>query len=245
MSPRVACLIAPLALLLACSQPPMSPPDAADQRPAQPGPQTVVVIGSSTAAGVGASSAATSWVGRLADYARARCPQTTIQNLAVGGYTTWQGMPAAAPRPQGRPASQPARNVEAALALQPALVLILFPSNDAALKFPLAETLANHAALRDAVRAAGAAEMIVGPFPRAFTDTAQIALMTGLRDQLPAIGAPRYIALWDALAARDNAVRPEHAAGDGIHLNDSGHAVIAERVRESAAFAAVCPPSSL
>ncbi len=68
-----------------------------------------------------------------------------------------------------------------------------FPSNDAANRYPLDETLANHTTLRDGLRGAGAVEVILGPFPRAFTDQSQVALMTGLRDSLPAVGAQRVL----------------------------------------------------
>jgi lysophospholipase L1-like esterase len=240
---RAPLLALPLVVLTSCSAttPPASDqPTAADLRPV---PHTVVIIGSSTAAGMGASSPATSWAGRVSAAAAERCPQTSIVNLAVSGYTTWQAMPVAASRPAGRPASDPAHNVEAAIALHPDLVMILFPSNDAADYYPLSETLANQTALRDSVRAAGAADMIIGPFPRSFTDPNQITLMTGLRDQLPPIGAPRYVALWDALAATDSSVQPQYAAGDGIHLNDAGHAVVAQLVEASPGWTAVCPAS--
>lgn len=252
-APLLPLPLSPLALfmLVACSTATLPGPDllpaadlaapdqlAADLRPLL---RTVVIIGSSTAAGTGASSPAASWAGQVSAAAVQRCPQTRIVNLAVGGYTTWQGMPAAASRLAGRPPSDPAHNVEAAVALHPDLVMILFPSNDAASKFPLSETLANQTALRDSVRAAGATDMIIGPFPRSFAGADQIGLMTGLRDQLPAIGAPRYVALWDALAATDSSVQTQYAAGDGIHLNDAGHAVLAQKVLASPAWAAVCP----
>ena len=97
--------------------------------------------------------------------------------------------------PPGRPPPSPGRNLDAALALQPALVLVEYPSNDAANSYPLAETLANHATIRDGIRAAGATDVIIGPFPRAFTLPAQVALMTGLRDELPAVGASLHRAL--------------------------------------------------
>ena len=249
---RAPLLAVPLFVLASCSTTSLPAPDlrpapdlasapdlaAADLRPV---PHTVVIIGSSTAAGTGASSAATSWAGKVKAAAAERCPQTRIVNLGVGGYTTWQGMPVAASRPAGRPASDAAHNVEAALALHPDLVMIFFPSNDAASSFPLSETLANQTALRDSVRAAGAADVIIGPFPRSFTDAGKIGRMTGLRDQLPTVGETRYVALWDALAATDSAVQAQYAAGDGIHLNDAGHAVVAQKVLSSLAWAAVCP----
>jgi lysophospholipase L1-like esterase len=172
--------------------------------------------------------------------AGASCPSVTVANLAYPGYTTAQALPVGASRPAGRPASDTARNLEAALALKPVLVLLQFPSNDAAQSFPLSETLANHTTLRDGVRAAGAVDVIIGPFPRAFTDAPTIALMTGLRDGLPAVGAPRYLPLWTDLAKSDNAVLDQYGYGDGIHVNDAGHRLIADKVIDSAAWQAVC-----
>jgi hypothetical protein len=84
--------------------------------------------------------------------------------------------------------------------------------------------------------------VILGPFPRGFTDPAQVALMTGLRDQLPAVGAPRYIALWADLALSDTQVAAPYAASDGIHLVDAGHALIAAKALASDAWKAVCTP---
>jgi lysophospholipase L1-like esterase len=90
------------------------------------------------------------------------------------------------------------------------------------------------------VRGAGAVEVIVGPFPRAFPAADQVALMTGLRDALPTVGAPRYLPLWADLAMTDNLVLAKYSFGDGIHLNDAGHALIAQKVLASEAWRAVC-----
>lgn len=202
----------------------------------------VVIMGSSTAAGTGAS-AGKAWVERVRSAAAVACPRVTITNLAVGGTVTWQGLPArAGTPPAGRPAPLPAANLDAALALGPALVIVHYPSNDAARAYPLAETVANHGALRDGIRAAGALDLILGPFPRSFASPAQVALMTGLRDALPAVGAPRYLDLWTELAAAENRVAGAYAGGDGIHLGDAGHALIAAKVLASDAWTAVCRP---
>ncbi len=230
---RASTLLASLltAAALACG-------GAAAKRPAV----AVAVLGSSTAAGVGASLGK-GWVDRVRAAAATRCPHVAVSNLAVSGTTTWQGLPASAgPPPAGRPAPRADANLDAALSLKPALVLVQYPSNDAANYYPVAETLANHALLRDGIRAAGAADVILGPFPRSFTDPPQVALMVALRDALPAVAAPRSLALWADLAATDSSVLGAYASGDGVHLNDAGHALIAEKVLASPAWAAVCAP---
>jgi len=198
----------------------------------------VAVLGSSTAFGTGASTSSNRWVERVRAAAATACPQLVITNLAVGGTTTLDGLPAS----PGFTPLRPNTNLDTALALRPALVLVEYPSNDAANLIPLAETLANHVTLRDGIRAAGALDIIIGPFPRGFTVPAQVALMTGLRDQLPAVGAPRYIALWADLAFSDTLVNSPYAYGDGVHLSDAGHALIASKVLASDAWKAVCTP---
>ena len=209
--------------------------------PPPPQGKLVVVLGASTAAGAG-SAAGHSWVALLQANAATACPAVTIKNLAYPGYTTPRALPAAAARPAGRPASDSARNLDAALAFKPVLVLVQFPSNDAAAGYPLDETIANLTTLREGVRAAGALDELIGPFPRAFPDAPSVALMTGLRDRLPAVGAPRYLALWSDFAKADNQLLDAYSFGDGIHVNEAGHALIAMRVLASAGWAAVCAP---
>jgi lysophospholipase L1-like esterase len=202
----------------------------------------VAVMGSSTAAGTGAT-AGNSWVDRVRVAAATACPQVKVTNLAVGGTTTSAGLPTSSGAPPaGREPPMVGHNLDAALALKPALVLVQYPSNDAYGFIPLAETLANHTIIRDGIRAAGASDVIIGPFPRTFTDAGQVALMTGLRDALPAVGAPRYIELWTELALSDIEVKTAYASADGVHLNDQGHALIADKVVASAAWKAICTP---
>lgn len=228
--PRLLTLLSTALLLgsLRCGGTPAPPPVTGG----------VVVLGSSTAAGTGATSGH-SWAALVQQAAQRDCPALPFTNLAVSGYTTTQALPTGTSTGD-RPYPDPAHNLTAALSLKPALVLVQFPSNDAANRYPLAETLANHTTLRDGVRGAGAAEVILGPFPRAFTDPAQVALMTGLRDALPSVGAPRYLPLWSELAQSDAQVLPALAYGDGIHLNDAGHALIAQRVLATEAWKAFC-----
>ena len=199
-------------------------------------------MGSSTAAGTGATTGH-GWVALVQAAAATSCPRVTVTSLAAGGSVTWSGLPVTpGDPPPGRPPPSPGRNLDAALALQPALVLVEYPSNDAFNSYPLAETLANHAIIRDGIRAAGATDIIIGPFPRAFTVSAQVALMTGLRDELPAVGAPRYIELWTDLAFSDTQVKFAYSYNDGVHLSDPGHQLIADKVLASPAWKAVCTP---
>ncbi|UUX94132.1 SGNH/GDSL hydrolase family protein [Aquabacterium sp. J223] len=211
-------------LLSACGggggEAPSSPPPAV-------APGTWVVLGSSTAAGANAT-AGNAWAARLAADMAAR--GVTMTNLARGGITTYQALPAAASRPAGRPVSDVTLNVEAALARQPRLVLLSFPSNDTALGYAVEETVANLLAMRSVLMAGGASVMVLSSQPRDLAD--------GLRDRLrevddrlaAAVGAC-FVAVRADLSAPDGRIDARFDAGDGVHLNDAGHAVVLSRVQ--------------
>src|SRR2546430_13957865 len=77
-----------------------------------------VVIGSSTAAGLGASPLDSSWVSRFNHYYKYQLGTVdTTYNLAVSGTTCYQGMPDSYVPPAGRPVPDPAHNVSRAAAL--------------------------------------------------------------------------------------------------------------------------------
>src|SRR3982751_4521754 len=93
----------------------------------------VVVVGSSTSYGTGASTYDSAWVGKLQLYFRQNSNDgldTVVTNLALGGFTTYQVMPTGFTPPAGKPAPDPARNVTMALSLSPDIIIFNLPSND-------------------------------------------------------------------------------------------------------------------
>ena len=69
----------------------------------------VVILGSSTAVGTGASDYEHSWVGLFSSYMAG----STLVNLALGGYTTYQILPTGTNN-GARPAVDPGHNITAA-----------------------------------------------------------------------------------------------------------------------------------
>ena len=113
-----------------------------------PRAERVVVLGSSTAAGIGVSGSRFAWVNRYAAYLQTqRKGRTEVINLAVPGYTTYHVLPAAAARAAGRPASDTAHNISKALAYKPTAIIVSLPSNDAASGYSVAEVTSNFKAL--------------------------------------------------------------------------------------------------
>lgn len=195
--------------------------------PALVAPGTWVVLGSSSAAGQGASPGQ-SWVERLQAGQLAR--QVTVSNIARGGTLTWQALSTASVPPVGRPRPDPAVNIDRALAASPRLVLLSFPTNDMAADYTAAETVADLDTLRAAAAAAGAASLVLGVQPRDGLDLAQRAVLAEVNLGLAAAAGPCFVGLFAALADANGNIATSYAAGDGVHLNDAGHAVVLQRV---------------
>lgn len=190
-------------------------------------PGAWVVIGSSTAAGAGATPG-NSWAVRLLA-AYAERPVQLI-NLAVGGSTTYAGLPTQSVSVPGRPAPDTAANVDAALAQGAKLMLVSYPSNDTALGYSVEETVNNLLAIRDAARSHDVAAMILSTQPRALS-ASQLALLPQIDARLSASVGPCFVAVREVLAGPDGKLDPRYDSGDGVHPNDAGHALIYERVR--------------
>lgn len=193
----------------------------------EPGSQRWTVLGSSTAAGVGAT-AGQSWSARLAEALRARGVQ--LDNRARSGASTYQALPATEPRASTRPATDPAQDAATALAARPAALLLAFPSNDAMLGFAAAETTANLLRLRAIARAQGTAVIVLSSQPRDDAGAAAREAMRATDAALAAEAGPCFVDVREALSDGSGRIAPGYAAGDGVHLNNAGHGLVFERL---------------
>ena len=185
------------------------------------------MLGSSTAAGAGAS-AGQGWVSLLA--AAYQGTGVTMINLAVGGSTSYHALALSSPAVAGRPAPDARANVDAALALLPKLLMLSFPSNDTALGYTVDETVRNLLAVRQTAVAGGAAVVLLSTQPRVMT--AELLARQPLIDaQLQAAAGPCFVALRERLADAQGRLSVTYDSGDGVHPNAAGHALIATQVR--------------
>ena len=197
--------------------------------PPGPRPVTVVVLGSSTAAGGGPRVRANGWVERYRRALRASDGRVAVYNLAVSGYTTFKILPTGTPTPAGMPTVDTAHNVSAALRLHPDAVLVNMPSNDRAYGISVAQQLANFEAVRRAAAERGVAVWFTTGQPRNLPDAAKRADQRVLGDSLRARYGGRVVDFWTGLATADDRIDPRWDAGDGVHLGDSAHALLAAR----------------
>lgn len=187
---------------------------------------TIVVLGSSTAVGSGASTPDSSWVGRYRRAVVNQIPTAEVVNLAISGFTTYDIMPTGYVPPPDRPSPSLWFNITAALALDPDAIIVNMPANDIAHGFGVDEVLRNYAVV---VGEAGAVPVwITTSQPRNLDDAGRQQLRA-INDSTYAIYGEFAIDSWTVLAAPDGTIEPAYDSGDGIHFNDAGHAIIAAR----------------
>lgn len=230
---RVALLLL-LGALGACgggSAPSMQAPAPAPATVApvpQVGAGTWVVMGSSTAAGSGAPQDK-GWAALLQSAYGARGAQ--VANIARGGSVTYEGLGASAAPVAGRPAPDPAANIDQALARRPVLLIVSYPTNDTALGYSADETVNNLLAIRAQAQAAGVPVIVTSTQPRALSD-AQLTQLRAIDQRLAAGIGACFVEVRAALAGADGRLAPGYDSGDGVHPNEAGHAVIAAQVTE-------------
>jgi acyl-CoA thioesterase I len=191
-------------------------------------PFKLAVIGSSTAAGFGASNDESSWVARLeSSLVAAVTAGVSVSNLAVGGYSGYDLMPG----------SGASGSIDVAILERPDLILVgLAGSNDLVADITSTIFIDQLTTLRDTARAAGIPTFFVGTLPKNMS-TADRELLALWNDQMavnfsacwisdatPAY-SPCFIDVFDQLADASLGIAVALDSGDG-HPNDAGHGIL-------------------
>lgn len=191
----------------------------------------IVVIGSSTAAGTGASTPDSAWVNRYRTAIYERDTRYPVINLAQGGYTTYHLLPTGNPLAGNVGITiDTERNITKALSFNPSGVIINLPSNDAANFFSVSDQLTNFELMVDEAVQQGVTTWVCTTQPRNFSDLTQIQIQEEARDSILSIYGNKAIDFWNGLADADGFILPEVNSGDGVHLNNDGHRILFERV---------------
>ena len=195
----------------------------------------VSIVGSSTSACFGVSVVDSCYVSRLKAYFNKQLPNDTIisNEFAVGGYTVYQGMPSWYVSPYPTPALQPdpGHNITAALATHPDVVLINYPTNGYDY-LTVSEILFCLRTIRDAASQAGVPCFVTTTQPRTsgtFNTPAIKAKLALLKDSILAQFGSFAIDFYTGLInPADSSIR--YDAGDGTHMNNTGHDSLFQRV---------------
>jgi lysophospholipase L1-like esterase len=207
-----------------------------------PTKKVISVIGSSTAAGMGATPADSSWVNLTKFYYQQLGLIDTIYNRAVSASTTYDGMPTGFTPPSGRPAPELAYNITKALSYNPDIVLIAYASNDVSDGYSLQETMSNFRTLYQTVINAGKIAYVTTTQPRSSLTTAQQEMQKEERDSILMEFPGFSMNFYDPVVAADSLnINPLYSFGDGIHLNDAGHQVLFQVVKNTDILASFMP----
>lgn len=189
----------------------------------------IVVIGSSTAAGAGASPLDSSWVRRYRHYLEGINPANQVINLARGGYNTWRLMPDYFSPPGNRPSPDTLRNISHALRQNPDAIIINLPSNDAAIGTGLNEQMRNFIHMDSLALSAGVPLWVCTTQPRQF-NASGIQIQLAVRDSILSYFGAQAIDFWSGLANAQNTIDSTYDSGDGVHVNNQGHRLLFQRV---------------
>ena len=198
--------------------------DAAELRRAK-----LFVLGSSTAAGVGASSPSKSWTALLnAHLIESR--QSSLTNWAVPGALTASAM--CRDTAQASAASRQWQAANWAIQAGATHLLLAFPSNDAVAGVSANDILSQVSSIQQCAQAMNVKVAVLSTLPRAGLQSAQKKVIHTVAIELRKKMGPCYIDVYTQLAEpRGSEPARELSAGDGIHYNDAGHQVIFGAVR--------------
>lgn len=191
-------------------------------------PKKIIVLGSSTAVGLGASPDQ-NWTTRYQRYLKSKNADNQLIVLAKGGYTTYHFLPAAKHAPP-RPSPDKKRNIHSALTLQPDAIIINLPSNDTTIGVPPETQLENFQQLVKEANKHQIPVWIATPQPVNYQQEKSIQMQKQVKNQILQQYGDKAIDFWSGLASENGKLKPAYNSGDGLHLNDAGHALLFKRV---------------
>ncbi|MEJ7768321.1 MAG: SGNH/GDSL hydrolase family protein, partial [Chitinophagaceae bacterium] len=196
------------------------------------------IIGSSTAQCFGITGDSC-FVGRLKNF-YGNAVQFT--NLAVSGSNVYRGMPSSYTPPAERVNETPDinYNITAALSSNPEVVLVNYPSNGYDV-FSVAEVMFCLRTINAAAITAGARCYITTTQPRSdpasFTSGETRRKMAEIKDSVLQQFGTFAINFWDGIVnPADSTIITELGQGDGTHLNNKGHAILFQKVKDKDIF---------
>jgi acyl-CoA thioesterase I len=188
---------------------------------------TLAVLGSSTAAGTGASQPGRSWVGLLQAWL-AKTKGGSVISLAAPGVLSTSALCTQQVNSNLSELIAPTRNIDRALKLGATHLILSFPSNDTTNGVSAEQTISNFLYMRqcaqsnDKVRVA-----VMSSLPRDGLTKQQNAAIAQIDAAMLKEFGGCYINVRSALADTDHeSIRHDLSAGDGVHFNNAGHAVI-------------------
>lgn len=203
----------------------------------------IVILGSSTAAGYGPSDITKSWAYMFADSLKKINPNYIIDNLAVGGTTTYNAQPNSYVPPPGRPKPLKDHNITKAIKLNADAVILNYPSNDAVNNFSAKEQKENYERISAEAAKHNILVWVATPQPRDYLSVSQVASQQKMYHWIKTYYKEKAIDFHKGLASEKDSIFSQYGSGDGTHLNDAGHKILFNRVIKESIPDSLCKAS--
>ena len=194
--------------------------------------KNLAVLGSSTAAGTGASQVSRSWVGLLQTWI-SKTKGESIINLATPGILSTSALCTQQVSSNIAELIAPTRNVDRALKLGATRFILAFPSNDTTNGMSAQQTISNFLDMRQCAQSNDKAQVaVMSSLPRDGLTKQQNATIAQIDAAMRKEFGSCFINVRSALTDNDHeSIRPDLSAGDGVHFNNAGHAIIFDIVK--------------
>ena len=187
-------------------------------------PYKIVVIGSSTAYGSGASPIDSSWVNKLRSFVQQQNSLSSVINLGLPSFTSYHLSPTGTIVPSNRPFPvDTAHNITKALSLKPDAIIMNLPSNDVGLGIPVSEIQFNFNRIAAYADSLHVPIFISTTQPRNGLSPAERQMQIDLKNWILTRFSSKAIDFWSTVANTDGTINELYSAGDGVHLNNYGH----------------------
>jgi lysophospholipase L1-like esterase len=202
----------------------------------------IVVLGSSTAYGTGATPIDSSWVNKFRAYVLAKNPQSTVINLATLGLTTYHVLcPTGYVPPSNRPFPPDVdRNITKALTYNPDAIIINLPTNDIALGIPQQESKDNYERTMALADSARIPVWVTTTQARNTLSPQERIYLMEFRDWTYQRFGSKAIDFWTSVANADGTINTFYSAGDNVHVNNNGHSLFYERAINERILDSLC-----
>lgn len=204
--------------------------------PATCTPKKIVILGSSTAQGTGSSNNQ-SWVKRFESYVKTKNTEHQVINLAKGGQSSYNVLPTGTPVQYTTINTE--NNITKALSLNPDGIIVNLPSNDLTGGNPINEVQANFLTIKNAATDAGVKIWFTTTQPVNSSLETRTRLKT-MRDWIFTNMGDKALDFWYSVANEDGSIQAQYDSGDGLHLNNDGHAQFYNQVTYKKVLEKVC-----
>ncbi len=194
-------------------------------------PWRIVILGSSTTFGTGASSTDSSFVSKYRAYIKRKNPLNNIINYGIPGYRTYHNLrPTGYIPPENRPYPNTEFNITNALLDNPDAIIINMPSNDAANNYTLDEQQANFEATMLIADSLNIPVWVTTSQPRFFLNTSQMTNLRDFRTWVLTRFGDKAVDFWDGIATEEGTIASQYYF-DNVHVNNAGHEEFYNRLK--------------